>query len=135
VRVRFRPATPGAKTASLQVSSADLAAPATSALTGTGGPVVPVTVAPSAFAFGSVAIGGRSPAQKLTVKNTGVSAVRVAGVLPTGDDAVQFPLDSSTCTGAERAPGDFCSVKVRCAPVGAAGPRAAAERQQRRRRV
>ena len=51
--------------------------------------------------------------------------MRVAGVFPTGADAVQFLLDSSTCTGADLAPGAFCSVKVRFAPVGAAGPRAA----------
>jgi hypothetical protein len=123
VRARFQPTTQGAKSALVQVSSADLAAPATAAVSGTASGVAAVKITPATFDFGSVTIGSQSPNQKWTVKNTGGVTVHVDSADIQGGDAAQFQRNASTCTDVDLAPGEFCTVKVRFRPTGTPGPR------------
>jgi hypothetical protein len=125
VRARFPPTARGAKSAVVRITSPGLAAPANAAISGTASIAAALTIDPAAFAFADVVVGQQSPTQKFTVKNTGGSTVHVTSVDLTGTDAAQFQQTTTTCTGVDLAPGEFCFVKVRFRPTGTPGPREA----------
>jgi hypothetical protein len=124
VRARFKPASAGAQAA--EVAFMVGGTPVASAqLSGTGAVVPGVRIAPAVFSFGEVVVGEQSPNQKWTVKNTGGATIHVASVELEGGDVAQFQRNRSTCAGAELAPGEYCTVKVRFRPSGDPGLRAA----------
>jgi hypothetical protein len=75
-----------------------------------------VTISPSVLGFGTVATGGTSPAQTVTVANTTSSAVAVGSIGSTGDFS-----QTNTC-GASIGAGSSCTVSVTFHPT-AAGAR------------
>jgi hypothetical protein len=124
LRVRFRPAGPGSKSAELDLRDGATTIGATT-LTGIATAIPDLRLAPAAHDFGSVAIDQTSPSQKWTVKNTGGTTIHVTSADLQGADAAQFQRTASTCTDVDLAPGLSCTVKVRFRPTGTSGPRAA----------
>lgn len=118
VDVSFAPATVGAKAATLDVTgAASVSAP----LQGTG-IVAKFAVTPTALAFGSREVGaGPSPAQTVTVQNTGSGAMTIESVTPTGAGAAAYavPAASDKCTGAELEANETCTVAVAFDPASA----------------
>jgi alpha-tubulin suppressor-like RCC1 family protein len=84
---------------------------------------VPTTLGPAALEFGAQAQGTLSMAQTVTL-STVTEAIHVRRLAVTGADADDFLLVADDCAGADLAPGDACTAKVRFAPS-AAGPRGA----------
>ncbi|WP_435179021.1 choice-of-anchor D domain-containing protein [Actinacidiphila sp. bgisy145] len=74
-------------------------------------PASGVTASPSALSFGSVATGGTSAAQSVTVSNPTGSAAAVSSISATGDFA-----QTNTC-GSSIAAGGSCTVSVKFSPT------------------
>ncbi len=120
VDVRFSPASPGAKTAVLDVASGGALAEAT--LTGTASAPARLVVTPASFDYGSVAVGG-SASETFQVANAGEEASGAVDLSVDGSDAIDFALGASGC-GAPLAAGTSCQVEVVFAP-GTSGPKSA----------
>jgi hypothetical protein len=79
------------------------------------GPLVPaVSFAPSSLTFGNVPFSTTSPAQTVTLKNTGTLALAIAGIAPGGPDAAQY-AQTNTCP-ASLSVGARCSISVTFSP-------------------
>jgi hypothetical protein len=78
-----------------------------------------VTVSPANLNFGNALIGTQSPAQKVTLANTGGSPLTIASIVITGADFGQ----KNNC-GSGLPPGASCTINVVFAPT-QVGPRAA----------
>jgi hypothetical protein len=114
--VRFRPQDAGPKAAYLAFFG-DNDGGAMVGLKGEG--VVPaVTLAPSAFDFGSQAAGSKSGGHDFAVRNDGTTPLDLGAVSIVGTDLDQFTLAGDECTGETLAPGAECLVRVRFAPDG-----------------
>jgi Glycine rich protein/Abnormal spindle-like microcephaly-assoc'd, ASPM-SPD-2-Hydin len=80
-------------------------------------------VSPAALSFGSQPVNALSPAQTVTVTNTGNAPLTVSGATFAGAGANDFFFGSWSC-GGSIAPGASCQLAVRFAPQ-ASGPRVA----------
>jgi Putative Ig domain/Abnormal spindle-like microcephaly-assoc'd, ASPM-SPD-2-Hydin len=83
-----------------------------------------VTISPSAVNFVPQAVGTASPAQTVTVTNTGTGALFVNGVSILGADQLDFNRASDQCIGSSVAPGGSCTIAIVFSPT-ATGPRTA----------
>ena len=72
-----------------------------------------VAVAPGSLQFGSVAVGGTSAAQSVTLTNSGTAAATVSTPTSTGD----FFVSANTCAASLPPSGGTCSVSVSFAPT------------------
>jgi hypothetical protein len=121
-QVRFAPLDAGAKMARLAFFG-DSDAGAQIMLMGEGA-APSVALAPSAFDFGSLAVGSKSAAHDFVVRNDGNTPLDLDGVAIVGADLDQFALAGDECTGEALAAGAECVVRVRFAPD-SAGAKAA----------
>ncbi|GIH20715.1 choice-of-anchor D domain-containing protein [Rugosimonospora africana] len=71
-----------------------------------------ISISPTAVGFGTVATGSSSPAQSVTVTNSGTSAAPVSSIATTGDFS-----QTNTC-GSSIAAGSSCTVSVTFRPTG-----------------
>lgn len=108
INVLFRPATMGAKTGSLIVTTTGGAAKVTP-LTGTG-LAPPLTLSTAALAFGGQLKASLSAAKQVGVTNNWSEPVRLTSLTITGTDSTNFSR-STTC-GATLPAGSFCSASV-----------------------
>jgi hypothetical protein len=116
-QVRFRPQSPGPKSAHLAFFGEGEGGTMV-ALSGEG--VAPaVTLVPSGYDFGAQASGSKGAAHAFAVRNEGSTPLDLGSVAIVGTDLDQFPLAGDECTGATLAPGGECLVQVRFAPDGA----------------
>jgi hypothetical protein len=83
-----------------------------------------VTLTPTSLNFGTVAVGVASPAQKVTLKNTGTSALAISSIAITGTNSAEFVKTATTC-GASLAVKATCTISVDFKPA-ATGARSAA---------
>jgi len=114
INVTFTPTSAGTKTATLTIGFAAPLASQSVALTGS--VIVPTfTVAPGTLAFGSIPRNTTSPAQVITVTNTGTVALAISTIRLAGGNANQF-TQSNTC-GTTLAAGARCTVNVTFAPT------------------
>jgi hypothetical protein len=121
-QVRFRPQDAGPKAAYMAFFG-DNDGGAMVGLKGEG--VAPaVTLAPSAFDFGSQAAGSKSDSHAFAVRNDGSTPLDVGSVAIVGADLDQFALAGDECTGEALVPGAECLVRVRFTPD-SAGAKAA----------
>src|SRR3990172_8603080 len=67
--------------------------------------------------FGRQDVGSASPAQALTVSNSGEGTLSIASVGLTGANPGDFNITGDTCSGAALASGDTCTIAVRFAPT------------------
>jgi probable HAF family extracellular repeat protein len=71
-----------------------------------------INVGPAALTFAAVVVGATSPAQSVTVSNSGASAIALGTIIA----STNFSIASNTCT-ASLAPGAQCTVAVASAPA------------------
>jgi hypothetical protein len=116
VGVAFRPTQIGARSASL-VFTGSATTNNTVALSGYGAAPA-VSLSTTALAFGDQKVNEASPAQTVTVVNSGTSDLLVTSAVLTGANG-QFSLSANTCTNATVPPGGVCSVGVVFAPTSA----------------
>jgi hypothetical protein len=111
--VLFTPTAVATATASLSFASNASNGTQTVALggTGTAGPAPILTVTPASLAFGSVAAGFSSGAQRVTATNTGTATLTFSGISVTGPEASQFITTALTC-GSTLAAGASCMTNV-----------------------
>jgi hypothetical protein len=113
-QVRFRPQTAGPKAAYMAFFG-DNDGGAMVGLKGEG--VAPaVTLAPSAFDFGTQAAGSKSDGHAFAVRNDGSASLDLSTVSIVGADLDQFALAGDECSGEALAPGAECLVRVRFTP-------------------
>jgi len=107
VNVAFTPSTTGTRTGALSLNGNAASVP----LSGTG--IIPATasVSPASINFGSLVVGTESPAQIVTVTNTGGSTLHINSLLVSGDP--DFFILTNNCVGGPGvAPGGSCSAQM-----------------------
>jgi hypothetical protein len=114
VQVAFKPSAAGARSASLVIAHNATGGSSTVALSGTGNAVAQPTVALSANAidFGALVAGVASPAQSVTVNNTGQAALTFSSITVGGANANVFTLGGTCATGTLVPAGGSCTVTV-----------------------
>ncbi|MCX7843752.1 MAG: choice-of-anchor D domain-containing protein [Candidatus Bipolaricaulota bacterium] len=117
LEVVFRPASAGAKTATLRIPSNDPQTPVASvSLSGTG--VAPqIAVSPLAHDFGAVRVGQESAPLTVTVRNVGTAPLSVGTVSLTGPHAAEFLVRNDAVSGATIPPGGSRTLEVVFRPV------------------
>ena len=120
IAVTFKPAALGARSASVSVSDTAAGSPQTVTLTGTGaqgnGPAV--TLTPPGLTFSNVPANTSSAVQSSTLQNTGLAALTITGIAPTGGIPGDFsqtnncPLSPSTL-----AVSASCTINVTFSPT------------------
>ncbi|GAB4255676.1 choice-of-anchor D domain-containing protein [Deferrisoma sp.] len=117
VRVSFAPASHGARTGTLTITTDDPdEGTVTVSLSGTG-QAPDVSVSPATLSLADTAPGSESAAATLTVTNEGNLDLAVSSVTLAGADAAEFVIASETCTGSSVAAGGTCEVHVTFAPM------------------
>jgi sugar lactone lactonase YvrE len=117
ITVRFTPASPEAKAATLTVNSNAANGAAVVALTGSGASVPVAVLSAASLAFDRVAVGSAGGERTLTLSNKGGAALALssAGFRITGAEASAFSV-TSNCPESLAPSGD-CTVSVRFAPA------------------
>ena len=125
ISVTFRPTATGARTAAVSVADNATGSPQSVPLTGTGAAAnaPAVTLAPTSLTFGSQALNTTSPAQTVTLTNSGNAALTITGISVTGANAGDF-AESNECP-ASLAANANCTISVTFKPT-ASGARTAA---------
>ncbi|HEY7444940.1 MAG TPA: choice-of-anchor D domain-containing protein [Vicinamibacterales bacterium] len=114
--VRFGPTSPGAKTATLRVTSTDPNEnPVNVPLSGTGGVQADIAVAPASHDYGTQAT-GTSVTKSFVVSNTGTGNLIVGQSTLSGTGAASFAFASGQ-TGFTVAPGGTGTLAVRFTPL------------------
>jgi subtilisin family serine protease len=110
ISVSFTPTTLGLKKATLQVAGDDGAGSRKVLLAGTA--IVPeYSLAPGSLEFGEKEVGGSTPAQTITLTNTGKLTLPISGIY---ESSSSFPL-THNC-GASVAVGSSCTISVVFSP-------------------
>lgn len=112
ISVRFVPATAGAKSGSLILTS-NATGPNSVALSGNGISTTQAisSMAPTSMAFGNETVGAESSAQVVTLTNTGNRPMAITSITASGQFA-----QSNNC-GSSLAAGASCSINVKFAPT------------------
>lgn len=95
-QITFKPTAAGTRTGAITFTENATGSPQTVTLTGTAvnGPAT-VTVSPTSLAFASQTVNSTSPAQNVTVTNTGTGPVNFTSFSITGENSGSFALASS----------------------------------------
>jgi Abnormal spindle-like microcephaly-assoc'd, ASPM-SPD-2-Hydin len=121
VGLKFKPKSTGAKNATLTIPSNDpVTGLVTVTLSGTGnggGPVIFVN--PQSVPFGTVAVGGVSSLQNVTVRNDGTANLVLGVLAVAGANPDQFKKAAlqDLCTGVTLAPTQSCTVGLKFKPT------------------
>jgi subtilase family serine protease len=115
ILVAFRPGAAGNLTATLSVADSATGSPQKVTLSGTGAAKPTVTLTPAKLTFASTKVGAASPAQAVTLKNTGASTLGITSIAVTGTNATSF-LQLNTC-GTTLAGGTSCTILVDFKPT------------------
>ncbi len=111
INVTFSPASVGALTGSLVITSDALSSPSTVSLSGTGVAVALVSLNPTALSFANQNVGSTSAAQAVRLTNTGGAALSLGSIVPSGDFS-----QANNCGGGLGA-GGFCDLSVTFTPT------------------
>src|SRR5207302_1208012 len=127
ISVSFTPAGPGARAAAVNITDDAAGSPQSVSLTGTG--VTPPTATLSAMSspFGNQRVGTTSPAQTVTLTNSGGAPLNLTSITITGTQTADYAFAAgNTCpTGAGSVgPGASCTISISFTPA-ATGARAA----------
>ena len=114
INVTFQPNGTGAKSAVLNI--VDAVGTQTVSLSGTGATAATATVTPTSLAFGTLAVWSISPAQAVTLSNTGGSALAITGISMGGTNPFVF-TQTNNC-GTSLAAGASCTINVTFQPNG-----------------
>jgi hypothetical protein len=114
IAVGFTPTAIGLRTATLTIYANLTGGQLTVPVTGTGIPGAAIILLPTSLSFGSSLIGvATTPAQNVTISNTGGVAVNLETPIATGD----FSIAANTCS-ARLAPNFGCTVALIFTPTG-----------------
>jgi hypothetical protein len=116
ISVSFSPGSGATRTTTLTVNDSDSSSPQLVSLTGTGA-AGSVSLSPTSLTFPNQKVGTTSPAQAVTLTNTGSASLEIVSIIASGDFA-----QSNTCP-ASVGPGGSCTLNVTFSPS-ATGPRA-----------
>jgi hypothetical protein len=122
ITITFGPATPGAKSAVVSITSDAPGSPHTAMLNGTGITPPSVVLAPTSLSFAAQLVGTTSAAQTITLTNGGGSTLNISGMVLGGANATDFTR-SDNCGGSVNA-GANCTITITFRP-GAIGMRLA----------
>ncbi len=95
IQVSFSPSATGSRTASISVSDNASGSPHTVALSGTGTQPA-VTLTPASLTFAGQTVGTTSPAQSVTVRNSGTAGLAISSIVLGGTNSGDF-AQSNTC--------------------------------------
>ena len=112
ISVTFTPSISGTENATVTIHDNAPDSPQTTTLTGVGvgaGPAV--TLSPTSLTFASQLVGSTSPAQVVTLTNTGTSALTITSIATTGDFAQTNNCASTVNAGAS------CTINVTFTPT------------------
>jgi phospholipase C len=110
ISVTFTPAASGARTATVSVADSALGSPQTFVVNGTGS-AGEVNLSPSSLTFSSQILNTASPAQVVTLTNTGNATLTISSIAASGNFA-----ETNTCGGSVNA-GANCTISVTCTPL------------------
>jgi hypothetical protein len=113
IQVRFLPTATGSRSGVLTVYGNVAGGQATAALSGTASAAAPVVLNPVLVTFPSTTIGATSPAQNITISNTGVTPVALETPTVSG---VDFKMTANTC-GASLSASTGCTVAIAFVPT------------------
>jgi len=112
INVSFKPTASGAASGTLSITDNATNSPQTASLSGTGVATGgSVTLSPSSFNFGNVAVNNYSNWQAFTLSNSGSGAVSISNVAASG------PFDVSSTCGSVLAAASNCTIWVLFAPT------------------
>jgi sugar lactone lactonase YvrE len=118
VNVVFTPTASGTRTGSLSFADNATGSPQSVSLTGTGvAPAPVVSLSATSLTFPSEPVGTASPAQTVTVTNTGNANLVFAAITPSGDFSVASSGTTCATGGAGIAASASCNVKVVFTPT------------------
>ena len=121
LNLRFAPAAPGARSASLMITDGS-GSPHAVPLAG-GGTAPDVSLSAVSLSFGDQPVGTSGDAQSATLTNSGSAPLKIYSVVTSGADPGDFPLGPDPA-GVTLAPGESRAVGVRFKPA-APGSRSA----------
>jgi hypothetical protein len=110
INVTFTPTAPGVRTGLVSITDNAQGSPQMIALTGTG-TAPAVTLAPTSLTFGNQLLGTTSPAQTVTLSNSGTETLTITSIAISGDF-----LQTNTC-GTTVAIGASCMISVTFTPL------------------
>jgi hypothetical protein len=113
ITTTFTPANAESFSATISIADSDGTSPQDVALSGTGTQPV-ATLTPSTLGFGNVVVGTTSPAQILTLSNSGNALLSITSITITQSTAF---AETNTC-GSTLAAGNSCKINVTFTPTG-----------------
>ena len=118
ISVAFRPSAAGARSATVSVTDNAGGSPHTVALSGTGASAPAVTLSPASVTFGSEQVATSSPAQVVTLTNSGSAPLTISSQALTGNNPGDFTI-TTTCpvSPAALAAGGSCTTSVTFTPT------------------
>ncbi|MBZ5597925.1 MAG: choice-of-anchor D domain-containing protein [Acidobacteriia bacterium] len=116
ISVTFMPTTTGTRTGTVSIADNASNSPQTVSLTGKGTSAGGVTLTPNSLTFTTQLVGAASRPQKITVKNTGTTAVTINSITITGPNAADFS-QTNTCP-TSLGGGMTCAITVTFKPIG-----------------
>ena len=118
ISIVFSPTAVGARQASLAAADNAPGSPQSIPLTGIGASALPaVTLSPGSLTFPTTTQGSTSPAQTVTITNSGAATLHISSVLPGGSNPGDFQV-TSACSGAYPVAAT-CNITVTFTPLGA----------------
>ena len=116
INVTFTPAALGSRAGSLNIANKISGNPLTVPLTGTGVTATQiVSLSTSSLTFTNQMVGATSPAQSITLTNTGNSTLTISGLAIGGTNASEF-AETDNCVGIVSA-GATCTINVTFSPI------------------
>jgi uncharacterized repeat protein (TIGR01451 family) len=110
--VTFTPSATGTLSGTLVITSNAPGSPHTITLSGTGALAPFISLSPSSLVFSSQLLGSTSPAQTVTLTNSGSDALTITSITASGDFAQTNTCGSSVSVGAN------CTISVTFTPAG-----------------
>jgi len=118
ISIVFSPSATGTRQASLIAVDNAPGSPQSIPLTGIGASALPsVTLSPGSLTFAVTSQGSTSPAQTVTLTNSGLATLHISSVLAGGSNPADFQVNNS-CSGAFPVAAT-CNIVVTFAPLGA----------------
>jgi len=113
ISVTFMPTTPGYRSATVNITDNAANSPQTVSLIGTGLGAI-ASISPVNLNFGGLDVGASTPAQSVTLTNTGNVTLTIGAIAISGTDAGDF-AETNNC-GSSVAAGNSCTINVTFAP-------------------
>ena len=116
ISVTFKPTATGTRTGIVSIADNTSGSPQTISLTGTGSPATTTaSAAPASLSFGNLNVGSISPAQTVTLSNTGGAALSISSI------SIDKNFTEANTCGTSLAAGSNCTISVTFSPTTPAG--------------